>query len=248
MKHDVAYFHCEACGSLQTEDPYWLEEAYSNGNLASIDTGAVARNLDCQAMVYAVARILRMPRGGRVLDFGGGNGLLCRLLRDRTFNARVLDNYAANDFAQGFEDDGSKYNLICAFEVAEHFANPQREMALIFERSDSIVIIGTETYTGQGSDWWYLTPTSGQHVFFYSRKGMELLAETHGYHYKPVRNLHIFSRQSFTKIEDILLSSLLSSLRWVRAYLAFSMSFEQAGRDMTLFMKNDTGCVQKPYR
>ena len=27
------------------------------------------------------------------------------------------------------------YNLVCAFEVVEHFANPKREMAHIFERS-----------------------------------------------------------------------------------------------------------------
>lgn len=192
MKYDVAYFRCEDCGSLQTEEPYWLEEAYSKGNLISADTGAAARNLNCQAIVYVVARVLRMPRDGSVLDFGGGNGLLCRLLRDRTFNARVLDAYATNDFAQGFEDDGSMYNLVCAFEVVEHFANPKREMAHIFERSDSIVIIGTETYQGQGADWWYLAAVGGQHVFFYTQNGMASLAATHGYHYKRWGTLTYF--------------------------------------------------------
>ena len=79
MKYDVAYFRCEDCGSLQTEEPYWLEEAYSKGNLISADTGAAARNLNCQAIVYVVARVLGMPRDGSVLDFGGGNDPLSAL-------------------------------------------------------------------------------------------------------------------------------------------------------------------------
>jgi hypothetical protein len=48
-----------------------------------------------------------MPRDASVLDFCGGFSLLCRLLRDRVFNARVSDVYATTDFAQGFEDDGN---------------------------------------------------------------------------------------------------------------------------------------------
>jgi hypothetical protein len=237
MKYDVAYFRCENCGSLQTEQPYWLEEAYSKG-LGLADAGAVARNLNSQAIVYAVARVLRMPRDASVLDFGGGNGLLCRLLRDRGFNARVFDHYATNDFAQGFEDDGSIYNLVCSFEVAEHLVNPKTEMARIFERSSSVVIIGTESYQNQGADWWYLISPEGQHVFFYTKKGMALLAATYGYHYyEPVANTHIFLKRPLTWVERAWLSKLLSRLRWVRSYLAFSMSFDQAVKDWTSRLK-----------
>lgn len=235
-KHDVEYFLCSVCGSLQTEEPYWLEEAYSKGNLVAADAGAVARNLDCQAIVYIVARVLRMPRDGSVLDFGGGNGLLCRLLRDRAFNAHVFDAHATNEFAQGFGDDRSKYHLVCAFEVAEHFANPKKELADLFERSNSIVIIGTEVYQGQDEDWWYLATAGGQHVFFYARRGISTLAAGHGYYYKSVGNIHIFLKRPFTNIESAVLSVLLTrGLRWARAYLAFSMSFNQAGNDMRLF-------------
>jgi hypothetical protein len=45
-------------------------------------------------------------RTARILDFGGGNGLLCRLLRDLDFDVRRFDSHAANHFAQNFEDDG----------------------------------------------------------------------------------------------------------------------------------------------
>lgn len=28
VKYDINYYHCENCGFLQTEEPFWLEEAY----------------------------------------------------------------------------------------------------------------------------------------------------------------------------------------------------------------------------
>jgi 2-polyprenyl-3-methyl-5-hydroxy-6-metoxy-1,4-benzoquinol methylase len=173
-----------------------------------------------------------MPRDASVLDFGGGNGLLCRLLRDRGFNARVLDAYATNDFAQGFDDDGSIYNLVCAFEVAEHFADPKTEMTRIFQRSKAVVIIGTVTYEGQGADWWYFIG-GGQHVFFYAKGGMKFLAAMHGYHYEPMGNTHIFLKRSFAWAERTLLSKL--PLKRVRSYLAYSAPYYRALIDSNSF-------------
>ena len=43
-KYEIKYLFCENCGFLQTEEPYWLEEAYSNA-IADTDTGVVARNI-----------------------------------------------------------------------------------------------------------------------------------------------------------------------------------------------------------
>jgi len=43
-KHEVAYFRCENCQSLQTETPHWLDEAYDPG-LPNYDVGACERNL-----------------------------------------------------------------------------------------------------------------------------------------------------------------------------------------------------------
>jgi hypothetical protein len=43
-KYDIEYYHCSNCDFVQTEEPYWLEEAYSKSiNLS--DTGYMARNL-----------------------------------------------------------------------------------------------------------------------------------------------------------------------------------------------------------
>lgn len=43
-KYDVKYYHCSNCGFLQTEEPYWLEEAY-NKSINISDTGIMSRNL-----------------------------------------------------------------------------------------------------------------------------------------------------------------------------------------------------------
>ena len=39
-KYDVDYFECPYCGFIQTEEPYWLTEAYSSA-ITSSDIGLV---------------------------------------------------------------------------------------------------------------------------------------------------------------------------------------------------------------
>ena len=44
LNKDTAYFDCENCGYVQTEEPTWLEEAYTN-SINDSDTGIMLRNL-----------------------------------------------------------------------------------------------------------------------------------------------------------------------------------------------------------
>ena len=43
-KYDIKYYHCEYCGFLQTEEPYWLDEAYKDP-ITLTDTGYLQRNI-----------------------------------------------------------------------------------------------------------------------------------------------------------------------------------------------------------
>jgi protein-arginine kinase activator protein McsA len=43
-KYDIKYYHCSNCHFLQTEEPYWLDEAYAEPIDAS-DTGYMQRNI-----------------------------------------------------------------------------------------------------------------------------------------------------------------------------------------------------------
>jgi Methyltransferase domain len=225
-KYNVGYFQCGVCRCLQTESPYWLEESYSAGNLADTDTGSVMRNLNCQAVIYAAIRLLGFAANASIVDFGGGAGLLTRLLRDQGFEARWFDSFACNTMAQGFEDDGGRPDIVCSFEVAEHLVEPARELAVLFKRGARLVVIGTETFREQGPRWWYLSPHSGQHVFFYSVEGMAYLAKKFGYHYERIGSSHFFTARPIGRLQGGLHWRLLTplGLRFVRAWLAFRLN------------------------
>lgn len=215
-KHDVLYFECEGCGSLQTERPYWLVEAYSR-SLSSLDTGAAQRNLDNAAATWAVSRCL----GARnLLDMGGGDGLLCRLLRDHGLNAYAQDRYATPIYSQGYsEPDFERADLLTAFEVFEHFAEPRDELAGVFSRGPSAILVSTETYQGQDELWWYLTPESGQHVFFYSPRALLDFADTHDYDTRFLGRYTLFTARGSSSAPYRLLRWLLSGkgLKLMRA-------------------------------
>lgn len=194
-KHDVAYFLCVDCGSLQTEPAYWMQDAYRT-NLARLDTGAAQRNLNNLAATYFVAHALRMHN---VLDFGGGDGLLCRLLRDYGVNCFVADKYATPTYALAYtEPNFREPDLLLAFEVLEHFENPRVDLETLFAKNPKAILASTGVYTGQGADWWYLTPETGQHLFFYSTRALSRIADSHGYSLVNCGNYILFVKAEFT--------------------------------------------------
>lgn len=176
-KHDVEYYECEECHSLQTETPFWLDEAY-NQNLSNLDTGVAQRNLHNLAACYAVSKLFKAKNA---IDIGGGDGLLCRLLRDYGINCFVKDKYANPTYAQGFtEPDFNTPDMVIAFEVFEHFPSPKSDLDALFNLNSNILLASTAIYTNEQKDWWYLSPENGQHVFFYSKKALDLIASRYG--------------------------------------------------------------------
>jgi 2-polyprenyl-3-methyl-5-hydroxy-6-metoxy-1,4-benzoquinol methylase len=220
---DVGYFRCQSCHSLQTERPYWLEQAYRANNLSSLDTGAAQRNLHNLAACCSIAKLLRLKN---VLDVGGGDGLLCRLLRDYELNCFVHDKYASPTYAQGFElPDFAQPDLIVAFEVLEHYPEPRKELQELFAKQPKAVLASTGIFNSQGADWWYLAPESGQHVFFYSEAALQLIARTHDYELIVSSGYLLFLRRGVCSgLKKSLAKTLLRSAvrRFTRVRLAMS--------------------------
>jgi hypothetical protein len=177
-RYAVEYFCCVTCGSLQTEPPYWLEEAYEH-NLALLDSGAAQRSLSNLSASYAVARLLGLRD---LIDFGGGDGLLCRLLRDYGLNCFLEDKFANASYSRAFTRPNFQTpEMLLAFEVLEHFADPQNDLSALFQRNPRALLVSTVAYAMQDAGWWYLAPETGQHVFFYSQTAMRMIAKAWGF-------------------------------------------------------------------
>jgi hypothetical protein len=201
-RHPAPYDQCGGCGFLQVRSPHWLDEAYSDA-IALMDTGLVQRNLDLAELLCGLlpAMGLGPARDNRpFLDFGGGLGLLVRLMRDRGFDFRWLDAYARNELARGFEYDAAMgpCAAVTAFEVLEHTVDPGafvRE-ALAAGQSDMLVF-STELYAGDlpPADWWYFAPEGGQHIAFFRRDTLEALARSLGMNLASRKSVHVLSRR-----------------------------------------------------
>lgn len=182
-KYDAAYSECASCHSLQTEPPFWLEEAYSALD-ATPDIGFMRRNLLISALTAEALRAAGVRPDDLCLDWGAGFGLFCRLLRDSGFNFHAYDKFADSRYAwdKRIQDPaGLAPRVITAFEVFEHLPNPALDLEELFDLRPQLLIFSTEIYEGQPADWWYLDPATGQHVFFYSRAALDSIAARYGY-------------------------------------------------------------------
>ena len=197
-RHDVNYYLCSACGSIETEMPYWLDQAYDVTGLGE-DVGAGQRTIDLVLKTSALLDRIKLPAEAECIDFGGGLGLFTRLMRDRGFNFLSYDLYAQPFFSDRYSLTslaGRSPAVVTAFEVLEHFSTPSQDLTQLFESRPALVIATTELFNGQDATWPYLSAETGQHVFFYSPKAITQIAKRFGYSLMFVGGLLVFLGRS----------------------------------------------------
>ena len=202
-KYDVSYFRCDKCLFIQTEDPYWLDEAYSLGAISVLDVGIMSRNLLLISKTEKILfKLFSDFTNFSAVDYGGGHGIFVRMMRDKGFNFYRQDLHADNLYARYFDIKdlpvNYKFNILTAFEVFEHLPNPIGEITKMFSYSETI-LLSTELQPSkdvpQLKDWWYIGPESGQHISFYTEDAFRKIAkETDSYYYTDSVNLHILSK------------------------------------------------------
>lgn len=209
-KYQVNYFQCSYCQFIQTEEPYWLKEAYESP-INIEDTGIVQRNLLLAAQLTPY--LLTLDKNSKILDYGGGYGLFTRILRDLGFDAYWEDPYCENLLARGFESKPkTTYSLVTAFELFEHVEKPKDLVKQLISKAP-MIIFSTQTTDGASNleSWWYMGYSHGQHVSIYSKNGIRILADQMNLFSSSIsNNLHIISKQLIPSYKLFLLKKYFS--------------------------------------
>jgi len=199
-KYPIKYFFCPHCGFIQTENPYWIKESYSNSIIIS-DTASLRRCLTNSAIVTIIILLL-FDKKASFLDYAGGYGLFTRRMRDIGFDFYWLDKYSKNIMALGFEYDGSRdIELVTSFESFEHFVAPLVEFETILSYSKNI-FISTEllpNLTPSLDQWHYWGSHHGQHISFYSYSTLCFIADKYNLHLNSYGNYHLFTEKPVSK-------------------------------------------------
>ena len=110
-KYDIGYFQCSKCGFIQTDEPYWLKEAYQHVfNIE--DTGIVRRNILFAKRTAGIIFFL-FDKNTSFVDYGGGTGLFVRLMRDYGFDFYWKDPYSQNIYQYQEQYGKHRHSACC---------------------------------------------------------------------------------------------------------------------------------------
>ena len=197
----ATYSLCQKCSSVQVESPDWLEKAHSKA-ISILDTGLVSRCVSASRLV-ATLLFLEGKNQATGIDWGGGTGLLTRLLRDQGFQALSFDKYSEGVHSEGFEaseqDASNPATFITSIEWFEHLINPIESFNYVTSNKEYFIftteIITTPPPDPASRSWWYFVPESGQHVTFASKRGLiEFCKILNFSNYVQFGSLHVMSR------------------------------------------------------
>ncbi len=192
-RHTARYGECDVCRTLQVSDPDWLGEAYDRDdelNAENLDSGRWLRNFSAYSYLAALRIAGVIPASPRILDFGGGHGLLTQLLIDSGWDAWTHDPQIPNPvFAShrtlAAPDLELPFDVVVALEVFEHLVDVHAVGRLLRSclKPNGLLVISTAPYEPAGHDetWDYLATEAGQHVTLWSRQGLARFARRYGF-------------------------------------------------------------------
>ncbi|MGB8599052.1 MAG: class I SAM-dependent methyltransferase [Burkholderiales bacterium] len=118
-----------------------------------------------------------------VLDYGGGNGTLEKLLRENGFtDVTTYDPFSPLHSVK----PKRQFDLIVSFEVFEHTTDPKKttQDVLSMLKQGGMLMFSTlmqpANIEAVKTSWWYIGPRNG-HVSIHSEQSLQVLADAAGY-------------------------------------------------------------------
>ncbi len=195
-RYTITYYHCNNCGLLQTENPYWLKESY-NESINRTDTGILARNID-NSKIAASIIFFFFNKKGKFLDFAGGFGIFTRLMRDIGFDFFWFDPHTENLVARGFEYSRDlEIELLTCIECFEHLENPSEDLEKILALSQNIFFTTSllPNPVPKPDQWWYYGREHGQHIAFYSKETLQFISQKYGLYLYSFNDSHLLTKK-----------------------------------------------------
>ena len=193
-QYNIDFFQCNNCGFMQTEEPYWLKQAYEE-TINYTDTGILERSLHFSRIMTVLLYIF-YGKNKNYLDYSGGFGIFTRRMRDLGFQFFWHDPYTTNLLSKGFEYCDQKIEAITIFEAIEHFYNPLLEIEKILKISKNI-FFSTQIIpspTPKPEEWDYYGFEHGQHISFFTKKTFSIIAKKNNLNYYCLNNnLHLIT-------------------------------------------------------
>jgi SAM-dependent methyltransferase len=198
--HPIYYCLCEECAFCFAPEFFdWTLEDFEakiyNSDYVVVDPDYVENRprSNAQNMVEVFGEA---PSAINHLDYGGGNGLLSSILRDRGWKSATYDPFVDR---RTKVDQLGKFNLITAFEVFEHVPDVTRlasDLATLLEPEGvvffSTMVSDNEIAPHKRLGWWYASPRNG-HISLFSSQSLHVLAESNGWNFGSFSpNFHSF--------------------------------------------------------
>lgn len=152
----------------------------------------------------------------RILDYGGGNGLLSAALRENGFRTALSYDPMVPAFSSRPE---GKYDLVTSFETLEHVPDPLQsvENILACSAEPGLVLFSTlvqpADFDRQRLNWWYVGPRNG-HISLFSKQALAIVWNRFGYRLASLTdNIHF----AFRTLPDYVQKSLSAAMATNRA-------------------------------
>ncbi len=198
----IYYYRCPRCELLFTTacdrfSPEDFRTLIYNHDYALVDPDY--REARPRGNAAMLARLFPTVKPRRLLDYGGGNGLLAERLGPHGFpDARCYDPFVPAFAAR----PAGSFDCITSFEVVEHSTDPLCAFADMssFLAEEGLILFSTVLQPpdlgGQRMNWWYVAPRNG-HVSLFARKSLQVVSRGLGLQFGSFNdNLHALFRSA----------------------------------------------------